>query len=160
MDYDGNSSLGIFDHSANPDSVEAIIDACRLSCDWDGVLNGIKKYAHIFDVGSANSSYQHANIDAVRAYYWVCMGEALYALNGDFNYAIDCAKRAMSIDQFCVEARIIIARVLLDNCATALRVQKGACCDSRKATTDLIIDVDAHSILSELLKVLKTLFFL
>lgn len=154
MDYDGTLSGGSYDHSTNPDSVEAIIDACRLSCDWDGVLSGIKKYAHIFEVGAATSSYQHADIDAVRAHYWVCMGEAQYELKGDYNNAIDCAKRAMAIDQSCVEARVIVARVFLDNCGSILRIQREPRREFLSNVSEVTEDLDAHSILSELLKVL------
>lgn len=154
MDFDGSLASNSFDHSTNPDSVEAIIDACRLSCDWDGVLSGIKKYAHIFEVGAATSSYQHADIDAVRAHYWVCMGEAQYELKGDYNNAIECAKRAMAIDQSCVEARVIVARVFLDNCGSVLRMQRSPRKEVVNTASDVPENLDAHSILSELLKVL------
>lgn len=153
MDFESSNSTGVYDHSSNPDSVEAIIDACRLSCDWEGVLSGIKKYGQIFDAGAATSSYQHANIAAVRAYYWVCMGEALYELKGDYYNAIDCAKRAIAIDQSCVEARIIVTRVLLDNCGSALRIHRKKHRESSLIAGDMTVDLDARTVLSELLKV-------
>ena len=153
MEFENNNSNGVYDHSVNPDSVEAIIDACRLSCDWEGVLSGIKKYGQIFDAGAASSSYQHANIDAVRAYYWVCKGEALYELKGDYYNAIDCAKRAIAIDPSCVEARIIVTRVLLDNCGSALRIHRKKHRESNPVAGEMTVDLDARSILSELLKV-------
>lgn len=139
--------------SENPNHVETFIDACRLSGDWDGVLSGIKRYAHIFDIGAATFTAQHASLDSVRAYYWVCMAETVYQTKGDYLNAIDCAKRAVGIDTNCIEARIIIARILLENCRYAFSVDEkvGDLKDSEFGVG--VIYLDPGSVLSEPLKV-------
>ena len=58
------------DSAINPVLVEGVIDACRICSDWNGVFAGLKRYAHIFDIGAATSTYQHGSLGAVRAYYW------------------------------------------------------------------------------------------
>ena len=144
-------------HDSNhpdPGDVEKQIDASRLSCDWDGVLSGIKRYAHIFDVGAATSTFQHATLDSVRAYYWVCMGEAVYETKKDYYNAIDCSKRALAIDPYCVEARIIMTRILLENSGSALNTNT-----ARYGSHDndglLSVDLDAGSVLSMHLEVIR-----
>jgi hypothetical protein len=139
--------------SENPNHVETFIDACRLNGDWDGVLSGIKRYAHIFDIGAATFTAQHAGLDSVRAYYWVCMAETVYQTKGDYLNAIDCAKRALGIDIYCIEARIIIAKMLLEKCRYAFNVDKEEVDLKASEFGVEVVDLDPGSVLSEPLKV-------
>jgi hypothetical protein len=139
--------------SENPNHVETFIDACRLNGDWDNVLSGIKRYAHIFDIGAATFTAQHASLDSVRAYYWVCMAETVYQTKGDYMNAIDCAKRAVGIDVHCVEARIIIARMLIEKCRYAFNVNEEVVDFETSEFGVEVVDLDPGSVLSEPLKV-------
>lgn len=99
--------------SIDPNEVEILIDSSRMSRNWEDVLHWLKRYAHIFDIGAATSTFQHGNLDSVRAYYWVAMAETVFETKYDSNSAIECAKRAVDIYARCIEANVIVCRVLL-----------------------------------------------
>ena len=136
----------------DPDVVERLIDRCRMLGDWDGVLAGIKQYAHIFDVGDVNRSFQHHTLDAVRAYYWVVMAEAVFETkgDGDFYKAIDCCKRAELLVRDCVEANIIVSRVVIETCAT---LWNGSHENKSIDENPNIVHLDFNFIFEEIMKV-------
>ena len=141
------------DKSTDAGDIEALIDLCRLKCDWDSVVRELKRYTGIFDSGGASFTCQHVTLDSVRAYYWVCMGETAYEMRGDHYHAINCMKSAMQIDPNCVDAKIIIVRILLENSESVLKIQPQN--QNRRDGNDSVIlaDLEAASALSELLKV-------
>lgn len=146
------SDHDLTDKSTDAGDIEMVIDLCRLDCDWNGVLCALKRYTSIFDTGAATSTYQHDTLDSVRAYYWVCMGETAYEMRGDYYNAVDSMKRAMVIDPLCFEAKVIIARILLENSESALKIQPLN--HSRRHNNSVIVaDLNAGCVLSELLKV-------
>lgn len=153
MDEASNEGSKIATSTADADNAEMLIDESRLACEWEVVLSGIKRYAHMFDVGAATSTYQHDTLDSVRAYYWVCMGEATYERKGDYYNAIDCAKRAIVIDPNCVEARVIITRILLEKSGSALRPQTAFRNGVDNVDGLIAVDLDAGNVLQELLQV-------
>lgn len=97
----------------NPDVLEAIIDEYRFEEDWAEIVKCIERYAHVFDSGVAVGTKQHPDLKRVKAYYWVCMAEVLYKSRGDFVSAVDCLRRAMSIDDKYADTKIMCSVILL-----------------------------------------------
>lgn len=97
----------------NPDTIEQIIDAHRLEENWTDVVSCLERYAHIFDSGTSVGTKQHPDLKRVKAYYWVVMAEYLYKYKSDFISAIDCLRRAMSIDEKYVDVKIVCSSMLL-----------------------------------------------
>lgn len=147
------------DKSTDAGDIEALIDLCRLNCDWNSVVRELKRYTGIFDSGAASFTSQHDTLDSVRAYYWVCMGETAYEMRGDYYNAINCVKSAMQIDPNCIDAKIIIARILLENSESVLKIQPQS--QNRRDNNDSVIlaDLEAADVLSELLKVRRVELF-
>lgn len=136
------------DTSINPNLVESGLDSCRFNGDSEGVLNGLKRYARIFDVGAATSTFQHGNVDAVRAYYWSVMAESVYETKRDYYNAIDCARRAVGLDENCIEARVIVSRILLESCQTLLCGSSSSSSENAaKIAEGSIVELDAASVL-------------
>ena len=143
--------------TTNASLVESLVDSCRLKVDFASVNDALKRFAHLFDVGAANSTTQHSSLDAVRAYYWAVMSESVYETRGDYYNAIDCARRAVGLDEHCVEARVVVSRILLDSCQSAVngitRTSTSTSTTSSgsdsKVPPDSVIDLEASTVLAE-----------
>lgn len=102
------------DKDYDADYLETVIDSSRLCGDWEGAMKGVKRYAHIFDVGMAQQTIQHPNLNTVLAYYWVCIAESLLENNLDYVNAIMCVKRSQASDPDYSDSMICLSRIILD----------------------------------------------
>jgi len=97
----------------NPQALEEFIDGSRSLNDWESVVKGIERYAHLFDVGAASYTRQHSEIHEIRSYYWECMAQVVLYIKKDYNNAIDCGRRAIDVNRSNTDALVILCQILL-----------------------------------------------
>ena len=71
------------------------------------------------------------------------MAECVYETKGDYFNAIDCARRAVGLDENCVEARVIVSRILLESCQILWSTS-----DRGKVALDSVVDLDLSTVLT------------
>jgi hypothetical protein len=112
--------LSLIKEEYSPDVLERYIDRCRMTGQYSAMVKILERYAHIFDVGAAQSSKQHPELKSIRAYYWVCIAESIFEANMDYVAAIECVKRAIDIDTDYCDSRILLSRIVLKVTTTLL----------------------------------------
>ena len=70
------------------------------------------------------------------------MAECVYETKGDYFNAIDCARRAVGLDENCIEARVIVSRILLETCQVLWSNSQG------KVSLDSVVDLEISTVLS------------
>ena len=70
------------------------------------------------------------------------MAECVYETKGDYFNAIDCARRAVGLDEQCIEARVIVSRILLESCQLLWSTDRG------KVSMDSVVDLDISNVLA------------
>jgi hypothetical protein len=109
--------MAVEEGSVNYPALEDLIEPLRFEENWNAVKDNLGTYAKIFESSQThlNTPY-HADIKAMKAYYWLCMTEMTFYTSGDFDNTIDCLRRAIAIFPFHQDITIIMARILLYSC--------------------------------------------